>query len=285
MRRRLTALAAGALAIGAVAPARSEQVPVTGPRDPRVRTVVYDPMNVVDITGVIRAATVVEFASAETVEKVAGGDSTSWLVAPSGNLLFLKPTQALPPSNLVVVTRRPDGAQRSYVFDLTVRDGDIAQSTPETYFKVIFRYPADEAAARREQRAKDAQADTKRAAGGRLDVDFFYGTRNWAYTAQGASALQPTEVSDNGQVTVFRFPGNMEVPVIYEVKADGTEAIVSRTVRDDQVVVDTIARQFRVRAGSQVLCIFNRRYDAVGQHQGTGTVSPDVSRQVVEPRS
>ena len=285
MRRQFATLAAGVLVFASISPARSEQVPVTGPRDPRVRTVVYDPMNVVDITGVIRAATVVEFASAETVETVAGGDSTSWIVAPSGNLLFLKPTQALPPSNLVVVTRRPDGAKRSYVFDLTVREGDIARSTPETYFKVVFRYPADEAAARRERLERDAQAAAKRAAGGRLDVDFFYGTRNWAYTAQGALALQPTEVSDNGQVTVFRFPGNMEVPVIYEVKADGTEAIVSRTVRDDQVVVDATARQFRIRAGGQVLCIFNRRYDAVGQHQATGTVSPDVSRQVVEPAS
>jgi type IV secretion system protein VirB9 len=54
-------------------------------------------------------------------------------------------------------------------------------------------------------------------------------------------------------------------------------------VRGDQVIVDAIARQFRIRAGSQVLCIFNRRFDPIGQHQGAGTVSPDVSRQVKEP--
>jgi type IV secretion system protein VirB9 len=265
------------------APAWAEQIPTSGPRDPRVRTVVYDPMNVVDITGVIRAATEIEFAPTETIEKVAGGDATSWLVAPAGNLMFLKPTQALPPSNLVVVTRRPDGSQRSYVFELTVRDGDMTRNTPQTYFKVVFRYPADEAAAKQAELARTAQAAAKRDADSRLDVDFFYGVRNWAYTAQGDAALQPTEVSDNGRVTVFRFPGNMEVPVIYEIKADGTESIVPRTVRGDQVIVDAIARQFRIRAGSQVLCIFNRRFDPIGQHQGTGTVSPDVSRQVKEP--
>ncbi len=282
MKALLLGTAAAMLAAMA-APAWAEQIPTSGPRDPRVRTVVYDPMNVVDITGVIRAATEVEFAPTETIEKVAGGDATSWLVAPAGNLMFLKPTQALPPSNLVVVTRRPDGSQRSYVFELTVRDGDMTRNTPQTYFKVVFRYPADEAAAKQAELARTAQAAAKRDANSRLDVDFFYGVRNWAYTAQGDAALQPTEVSDNGQVTVFRFPGNMEVPVIYEIKADGTESIVPRTVRGDQVIVDAIARQFRIRAGSQVLCIFNRRFDPIGQHQGTGTVSPDVSRQVKEP--
>jgi type IV secretion system protein VirB9 len=264
MKALLLGTAAAMLAVMA-APAWAEQIPTSGPRDPRVRTVVYDPMNVVDITGVIRAATEVEFAPTE------------------GNLMFLKPTQALPPSNLVVVTRRPDGSQRSYVFELTVRDGDMTRNTPQTYFKVVFRYPADEAAAKQAELARTAQAAAKRDTDSRLDVDFFYGVRNWAYTAQGDAALQPTEVSDNGQVTVFRFPGNMEVPVIYEIKADGTESIVPRTVRGDQVIVDAIARQFRIRAGSQVLCIFNRRFDPIGQHQGTGTVSPDVSRQVKEP--
>lgn len=278
----LSAAAAAALAGAVSCPVRAEEVPISGPRDPRVRTVIYDPMNVVDITGVIRAATEVEFAATETIEKVAGGDSTSWLVAPAGNLLFLKPTQALPASNLVVVTRRKDGTLRSYVFDLRVRDGEMSRSTPGTYFKVVFRYPADEEAERQAELQKQAAADAQRAAAGRLDVDYFYGVRNWAYTAQGEPALQPSEVSDNGQVTVFRFPGNTEVPVIYEVKADGTESIVPRTVRGDNIVVDAIARQFRIRAGRQALCIFNRRYDPIGQHQNTGTVSPDVSRQIRE---
>lgn len=280
---RMSLLSAATLLALQAMPARAEQVPVSGPRDPRVRTVIYDPMNVVAITGVIRAATEVEFSPAETIEKVAGGDSTSWLVAPSGSLMFLKPTQALPPSNLVVVTRRPDGAQRSYLFELTVRDGEISRATPQTYFKIVFRYPADEAAARQAAAAGQAQSAAQHDASARLDMDYVYGVRNWAYTAQGAADLQPTDVSDNGQVTVFRFPGNREMPVISEIKADGTESIVPRSVRGDLVVVDAIARQFRIRAGSQVLCIFNRRFDPIGQHQGTGTVSPDVSRQVKEP--
>lgn len=280
---RALLLVGAALACAALTSAHAEQIPVSGSRDPRVRTVVYDPMNVVDITGVIRAATEVEFAPTETIEKVAGGDSTSWQVAPAGNLMFLKPTQPLPPSNLVVVTRRADGSHRSYVFELTVRDGDMSRNTPQTFFKVLFRYPADEAAARQAQLEKDAQANARRQTDARLDVDYFYGVRNWAYTAQGAAALQPAEVSDNGQVTVFRFPGNTEAPVIYEVKADGTESIVPRTTRGELIVVDAVARQFRIRAGSQVLCIFNRRYDPTGQHQNTGTVSPDVVRQVTEP--
>ena len=47
------------------------------------------------------------------------------------------------------------------------------------------------------------------------------------------------------------------------------------------MVVQTTAAHFRLRLGEQVLEIYNRSYDPVGQNAGTGTTSPDVVRTVV----
>jgi type IV secretion system protein VirB9 len=41
---------------------------------------------------------------------------------------------------------------------------------------------------------------------------------------------------------------------------------------------DAVARQWRLRDGNTVLCIFNEAYDAIGDNPGTGTISPDVDR-------
>src|SRR3546814_1506224 len=59
------------------------------------------------------------------------------------------------------------------------------------------------------------------------------GTRNLNYKVQGASALQPSEVSDNGQFTVMRFPNQREIPAIFTVNPDGSEATASFDVRDE----------------------------------------------------
>jgi type IV secretion system protein VirB9 len=94
------------------------QQPSPGQRDARVRTVTYDPANVVRVNGVIRASTQVLFADDEEVAHVAIGDAVAWEVAPAGSILFLKPREKHPPTNLQVVTTRADGRKRSYQFEL-----------------------------------------------------------------------------------------------------------------------------------------------------------------------
>src|SRR3546814_11802504 len=97
-----------------------------------------------------------------------------------------------------------------------------------SFFKVRLRYPEYEAAQARlaQQRAQlatvlDAQNKATRIA---LDMGVLDGTRNLNYKVQGASALQPSEVSDNGQFTVMRFHNQRDIPALFTVNPAGREA-------------------------------------------------------------
>jgi len=132
------------------------QQPFPGQRDARVRTVTYDPANVVRLNGVIRASTQVVFAADEEGAHFAIGDAVAWEVAPAGSILFLKPREKHPPTNLQIVTTRPDGRKRSYQFELSIAETTLADS----YFVVRFAYPGDEIERRRtEAAARGAERD------------------------------------------------------------------------------------------------------------------------------
>lgn len=266
-------LTAGLLIAGAP-PALALQQPTAGARDARVRTVVYDPANVVKINGVIRASTQVMFAEDEEIAHVAIGDSVSWEIAPAGNILFLKPREKHPATNLQVVTTRRDGRKRSYQFELAIADGALGES----FFVVRFAYPEDEA----ERRRLEGLARRSALEAGAVDETFAvhsqFGPRNWRYSAQGSPALEPDTVYDDGKETTLRFAGNREVPAIYLVGSDGTESLVPKDVRGELVVVHAVGRELRLRHGGQALCIFNEAFNPVGVNQRTKTMSPSVVR-------
>jgi len=279
------ALALALLASCAVAsPALAVQDPHAGRFDARVRTVIYNPLNVVRVTGGTLASTEVEFAAGEVITQVAIGDADGWLVLPAGNLLFLKPMEVRTPTNAQVVTRRPDGSLRSYQLELIAHGATQDHAAEGVQLVVAYAYPDDARQAAVAARQKVAANADEQLAQSRLAVDLFYGPRNWRYTAQGASAVQPLEVSDNGRLTAFRFPGNQALPTIYTVAPDGQETIVAYTMRDDLAVVSTTAREFRLRYGGDVLRVFNLGFDPIGLNSGTGTTTPEVQRSVKEAR-
>jgi type IV secretion system protein VirB9 len=95
---------------------------------------------------------------------------------------------------------------------------------------------------------------------------------------QGAIDLEPEAVFDDGKETSFRFAGNREVPAIYLIASDGSETLASKDVRGELVVVHATAREFRLRKGGDVLCVYNEAFDPVGVNPGTNTMSPNVAR-------
>ncbi|KAF0125416.1 MAG: type IV secretion system protein VirB9 [Methylocystaceae bacterium] len=255
-------------------PSFALQQPSAGSRDARVRMVAYDPANVVKINGVIRASTQILFAEDEEIAHVAIGDSVSWEVAPTGNILFLKPREKHPSTNLQVVTTRRDGRKRSYQFELSIAESSLAES----YFMVRFAYPGDEAEARRDVTAARRGEMEARAINETFALHNAASPRNWRYSAQGSSSLEPDAVYDDGKETTLRFEGNREVPAIFLVASDGTESLVPKDVRGELVVVHAVARELRLRQGAEALCIFNEAFDPVGINQATRTTSPSVAR-------
>ncbi|MBY3168883.1 P-type conjugative transfer protein VirB9 [Rhizobium laguerreae] len=254
-------------------------IPRGASQDSRVRFIDYQPYNITKIVGTLRSSVQIEFAADEEIAHVALGNSVAWEVAPAGNILFLKPRENQPVTNISVVTTRRDGSTRSYQMELTVRDGTV-EVGQNTYFYVKYRYPADEA----ERRRLDAAARVQAAQAGEADkvlaLHEAYGPRNWRYSAQGSAALEPQAVYDNGKVTTFAFAGNQEMPAIYMENSDGSESLVPKSVDNNLVLVHAISRKFILRRGGDVLCVFNEAYDRIGINPDTNTTSPSVERIV-----
>ncbi|GHH25007.1 P-type conjugative transfer protein VirB9 [Sphingomonas glacialis] len=254
----------------------ASETPVPGAKDARVRNVNYDPDQVVTIVGSFRHAIEIQFGPGETVTQAALGDTVSWQIAPVGNIVFLKPRERAGGTNLIVVTNA-GGVPRTYHFNL-------ALGTGATMYGVRFRYPREERAmaalqvqVAQGQAAKAIEASITTAA---LDHAVIEGARNINYTVQGDSALQPTEISDNGEFTVLRYPGHADIPSIFAVDVDGTETIVPYDVREDFVVIHAVYRQLRLRRGATVLCIYNEAPLRNDRGDRTGTVSNVVERKV-----
>ncbi|KPF78366.1 hypothetical protein IP88_04200 [alpha proteobacterium AAP81b] len=254
-------------------PVVAEVVPRSAGVDPHVMAVVYDPQNVVRIVASRTSSTQLVFAKDEEITNVAIGDADNWLAQPVGNLLFLKPTAVRSATNAQVVTRRPDGSSRSYQLRLVSsgrRDGE------RPMYAVTFTYPREATVVDDAARQREAEAQAQ----ARLAKAWEEGPRNWRYVARGSRLIEPTEVSDNGRMTAFRFPGNMRVPTIYTRAPDGQETIVSYTMRADLAVVPVAAREFVLRDGAEVLGIANQGFDPVGHNPMTGTGTSDLTRVV-----
>lgn len=271
MIRKLALAAAASLALAPAALAQS------GAADPRIQTVPYDPNRVYRVVGASRSATQIIFGEDEEIAHIAIGDSVAWETAAEGNVLFLKARERHGPTNMIVSTRK-NGVLRNYNFELRTRSGEITAKTPDTMFQMRFTYPGDQRAAQlRSVTAQAAEVEGKIITL-QLAAGVIEGPRNFNYTVQGASDLQPSEVSDNGRFTVLRFPGNQQVPTIFAVTADGTESVIPFDVREEFVVIHSVERQFRLRRGKNLLCIYNEAYQSRGPRTGTNTSSPAVER-------
>ena len=268
----------GAVAVAAGPSAFALDTPKAGPSDPRIKTIDYDPWAVVHVTGVFRTATQILLGPDETILHVAVGDATGWDVAAEKNILFVKPKAPRAPTNLIVTTGRAGGETRNYTFELSTRAGSSARGTPDTVFGLRFRYPQDERAAATAALTAQAAALDQRILQLKLERAVVEGKRNLNYGVQGATALQPSEVSDNGRFTVMRFPANQPVPTVYQVESSGTESLVPFDVRGEFVVIHAVARQLRLRRGKEVLCIYNQAFEPYGVNPATGTAAPDVQR-------
>lgn len=273
MKKIAVGLVIAALAV----PALAEQEPVTGARDGRVRNVAYDPANVVKVPTADLRSTLLQFNDDETVDLVAIGDMAAWSWDMTRNLVFIRPAISPPrPTNAQVVTLRKDGVQRIYNLYLT--------STEAAAFAINFTYPNDVAEARRKTNIERTQVIEAEKAKSRLKTEYFMGKRNWAYVGRGSSSITPAEVSDNGNTTVFRFPGQTKQPAIYVLTPDGKEQIASVTNDDDVAIAHTTAKGWRFRMGDEVAELWNVGFNPVGERPRTGTTSPEVVRFIKASR-
>jgi type IV secretion system protein VirB9 len=94
--------------------------------------------------------------------------------------------------------------------------------------------------------------------------------------------LRPALVFDDGRFTYLKWPGNREIPAVFEIRRDGTELVANTRVEGDLVVVDRIARGLMLRSGTAVASIRNEAFDPDATAPVAGTTVPNVARTLKE---
>jgi type IV secretion system protein VirB9 len=224
------------LALAAAQGVGAAQYPKPGLLDPRIRTIFYNPDQVVTLKGYFGYQMMIEFAADERIENVSIGDGIAWQVTPNkkANLLFLKPVDRSQPTNMTVVTDR-----RRYAFEL-LSLGRGGERAPDMAYVVRFTYPTEPPP--RVVKVLPPQPPER---------------RNTRYTYTGSRASLPSLVFDDGQFTYFQWPESVSTPALFVIGPDGAESIVNYSVRDGYQVVEQTAKRFVLRNGKEVTTVIN----------------------------
>ena len=207
-----------AAALLAAAPLAAQVRPTPGAGDPHIQTVDYAPEQVVLLEGTPGYQVTVELSPDEQVENVAVGDAGAWQVTANrrGDRLFVKATMGGVSTNMTVITN-----VRVYAFELAPLSGAGSLA-----YTVRFRYPPA---------APGAEDDAPTAFGeGRYRLD-------------GARALRPSEISDDGTHTYIRWPRDRSLPAVFAIGDNGEEMLVNGMMRDDLFVIDSVSRKLVFR--------------------------------------
>lgn len=263
--------------------------------DPRLREVTYDPHVVVTIPVKRGVVTHVLLGDGEAITEVGSGlgadcskPEANWCIAAQagGRNIFVKPkSTASAPNNLAVVTNKrthalrfvvlADGDARQPVYRIVIKTGPsqavaplLTQST-ELVAPTLLSMPQQEAAL-----PTPAELIAERLSAGPAVANTHYSIAE----GHASQDILPTLVFDDGRFTYFRFPSNREVPAVFHVQGDGSEALVNTRMEGDLLVVDRVSRRLMLRAGSAVVGVWNDAFDLDGVPATDGTTVAGVRR-------
>lgn len=295
---------AAALALGPLLVAASSAQGSRAAADPRLREVVYDPGVVVSVPVHRGVVTLIELDPDEAIAEVAAGlgsdcskPEQAWCVAAQagGRTLFVKAkSSAQAPNTLAVVTDRrshsfrfvvlAEGDARPPVYRLTVRapapqPAPVAEPAQPAGISLEQLLPLLALAAK----ASAPPVPPAPSPAARVQERLQAQPRvvNTAYSlaeGTGSADIAPDLVFDDGRFTYLRFTGNRELPAVFHVLGDGSEALVNARMEGDLLVVDRVSRRLMLRAGSAVVGLWNDAFDLDGAPPVEGTTVPGVRR-------
>lgn len=222
--------------------------------DHRVRTIIYQPDEVYKYIGHYGYQSAVEFEEGEEIRTISMGDSTAWMMNPSGNRLFLKPLEQDATTNMTLITNR-----RVYLFELHARETADIDDKDMVF---ILRFVYNDGAQSNIKNYLDSVPIP--------DIENEPGKYNFRYSISGVEDIAPIRIFDDGEFTYFEFRGkNTEVPAFFLVDAQGNEALVNYRTRGNYIVVERVSEKFTLRHGASIVCVFN---EGMRKLAGTATV-------------
>lgn len=228
------------------------------PGDPRIQIATYSQDEVFNLYVRAGRAAIIQFEDGEDLEgsPVGFGDPDAWDVAVVGNRMLLRPKDDNPDTNVVISTNK-----RSYVFSL------ISSKKKKPTYLFRFRYPDTEAAIAAAKLEQEKREEAKR----RMLAEAATEARNTNYSMRGDTKIAPSAAWDNGRFTFFEYADNRELPAVFKITADGTEALVNTHMDGPRMVIHETNDIFILRLGQLVLGVYNDSYDPKGQFNAKGT--------------
>ena len=287
MRQRSGVFILAALGAAGLA-AQAAEPPVDGEPDPRVRAVPYDSGSIITVNVRRGVATEIDLEPTEAIAFAATGygadceakeSEASWCIAaiPGQHVVFVKPrSSAVGENNLQVVTA--NGHSYSFVFALL---GQSDRREPVHRLAVHLPKPPPSRAPATTTALLSPIAPPTAA---QLVADRLSAVPkvvNPAYSVavgKGSEDIVPNLVFDDGRFTYFRFPGNREIPAVFQRGSDGVESVVNAEMEGDLLRVDRVGRQFYLRMGNQAVRVWNDAFEIDGRPPAGGTTAGGVER-------
>ena len=272
--------------------------------EPRLREVIYSALSVVTVPVRRGIVTHVVLDGDETIREVAAGlggdclraDSAWCVVAQAGDRhLFIKPkSTASAANNLAVVTDQrvhafrfevlSDKNPHPPVYRLRVKapstrketdnSQEIAAPTRPFSWPPHVLHSLQQAAL--QPPLSDSQVVAERLHSKAQPINTQYSM------AEGSDSQEilPSLVFDDGRFTYLQYPGNREVPAVFQVQGDGSENVVNARMEDDMLVIDRVSRRWMLRTGAAVIGLWNDAFDLDGNPPSHGTTVPGVVRSL-----
>ncbi len=252
--------------LGTGARTHADSLPMRGPGDSRIRTVLYSPDEVYRLYGFVGYHLDLEFASDEVFVGLSAGDPEALTYSAHENILTLRPKAASSQMNVTVSTNK-----RRYYFEYSIAARPTSRFADEVMYAVRFMYPAKPAAQEsltpEERVARDLALAQKNK------------PRNVDYWFCGNREIKPTAASDDGVHTRVTFATRAELPALFVRNDDGSESLLNFNMDAGDVVIHRVAARFIVRRGRLTGCIVNKGFAGSGERLESGTIAPDVTRE------
>src|SRR5271163_1933094 len=129
------------LNLGINGPIHSESLPMRGPTDSRIRTVLYSADEVYRLYGFVGYHLDLEFASDEAFVGLSAGDPEALTYSAHENVLTLRPKAASSQMNVTVSTNK-----HRYYFEYTIAARSTSRFADEVMYAVRFMYPVNPSA-------------------------------------------------------------------------------------------------------------------------------------------
>jgi len=233
--------------------------------DSRIRSLTYNPNEIVRIVGKTGIQSTIEFAADERIENVAVGDSSKWQITPNrrASLLFVKPLAARSRTNMTVVTDR-----RTYMFDLVAGEPHSA-----AIYALKFSYPNEKPA----QGAKPVQqaAATPVSAQATMTAEKLH----FDWNKKGSGKLFPARIFDDGQSLYLAWDKETPLPAILTQTEDRKEGPINYRMSGEYIVVSPIPANLVLRYGNRVATLWPSRRVVPTQP----TTNAVVSRMATAP--